>query len=67
MTIPTNLKWLGSTFVVGLRRLLHHQPMDGLLQYIYIPVLYWIKNLVGYGSNKPGKKNTKETTKGLVN
>ena len=21
--------WLGSTFVVGLRGLLHHQPMDG--------------------------------------
>jgi len=25
----TILKWLGSTFVVGLRRILHHQPMAG--------------------------------------
>ena len=29
----------------------------GLLQYMYVPVIYWIKNLVNYGSNKPGKKN----------
>ena len=34
------LKWLGSTFVDGLRRILNHQPMEGLLQNIYIPVLF---------------------------
>ena len=54
------LKWLGSTFKEGLRRILHHQPMDGLLLYIYIPVLFWIKNLVNYGSN--GKKNSPQKT-----
>ena len=33
----------------------HH--VDGLVLYIYIPVPFWIKNLVNYGSNEPGQKN----------
>ena len=36
--------------------------MDGLLQYIYVPVKYWIKNLVNYGSKEPGKKNPPQKT-----
>ena len=56
------LKWICSTFVVGHRRFLHHHPVDGLLQYIYIPVLFWNKNLVNYGSNEPGKKNPLQKT-----
>ena len=52
--ILTILKWIGYTFVVGNTRILHCQPVDRLLQYIYIPVLFWIKNLVNYWSNEPG-------------
>ena len=54
--VVTSFKLICSNFVDGHRRFLHHQPVDGLLLCIYIPVLFWIKNLVNYGSNEPGKK-----------